>query len=195
MITIDSEFWIYSEFHTVFDITWLQLRSCFDLIACTRSTFCNGCILSSFFSFTLTSNKFDWLQLILSFILFLTSMYILRLANNWDRHNGFQRFPGSKLVPKTVENRSTCLNYLQVAVCMFICICIYTYMNASVHTYPHVHQPYLRKYTHTSLHTYIHTHVQSSHSWSISGRLEACANNASDEETTCTWRHGRLSIA
>jgi hypothetical protein len=25
--------------------------SCFDLIACTRSTFGNGCILSGFFSF------------------------------------------------------------------------------------------------------------------------------------------------
>jgi hypothetical protein len=29
----------------------------FDPIACTRSTFGNGCILSSFFSFILTSNK------------------------------------------------------------------------------------------------------------------------------------------
>ncbi len=35
-----------------------MLRSCFDLIACTRSTFGNGCILSRFFSFILTSNKF-----------------------------------------------------------------------------------------------------------------------------------------
>ncbi len=34
------------------------LRTCFDLIACTRSTFGNGCILSRFFSFILTSNKF-----------------------------------------------------------------------------------------------------------------------------------------
>ncbi len=31
--------------------------SCFDLIACIRSTFGNGCILISFFSFILTSNK------------------------------------------------------------------------------------------------------------------------------------------
>ncbi len=31
-----------------------MLRSCFDLIACIRSTFGNGCILSRFFSFILT---------------------------------------------------------------------------------------------------------------------------------------------
>ncbi len=38
--------------------------SCFDLVACTRSTFGNGCILSSFFSFRgiLTSNKFSKLR-------------------------------------------------------------------------------------------------------------------------------------
>jgi hypothetical protein len=36
------------------------LRSCFDLIACIRSTFGNGCILSRFFSFILTSNKFTY---------------------------------------------------------------------------------------------------------------------------------------
>jgi hypothetical protein len=34
-----------------------MLRSCFDLIACIRSTFGNGWILSRFFSFILTSNK------------------------------------------------------------------------------------------------------------------------------------------
>ncbi len=32
-----------------------MLRSCFDLIACVRSTVGNGCILSGFFSFTLNS--------------------------------------------------------------------------------------------------------------------------------------------
>ncbi len=34
-----------------------MLRSCLDLTACTRSTFGNGCIWTSFFSFILTSNK------------------------------------------------------------------------------------------------------------------------------------------
>jgi hypothetical protein len=32
------------------------------------------------------------------------------LQNNWDRRNGFQQFPGSKLVLYPVENRSACLN-------------------------------------------------------------------------------------
>ncbi len=37
------------------------------------------------------------------------------LQNNW--RNGFQQFPGSKLVLKTVENRCACVNFiLQVAV-------------------------------------------------------------------------------
>jgi hypothetical protein len=35
---------------------------CFDLRACTRSTSGDGCILSRFFSFILTSNKFDSIQ-------------------------------------------------------------------------------------------------------------------------------------
>jgi hypothetical protein len=35
-----------------------MLCSCFDIIACIRSTFGNGCILSRFFCFILISNKF-----------------------------------------------------------------------------------------------------------------------------------------
>jgi hypothetical protein len=42
----------------VYCICCIVGRSCFDLIACIRSTFGNGCILSRFFSFILTSNKF-----------------------------------------------------------------------------------------------------------------------------------------
>jgi hypothetical protein len=38
-----------------------MLRSCFDLIACIRITVGNGCILSRFFTFNLTSNKFIYI--------------------------------------------------------------------------------------------------------------------------------------
>jgi hypothetical protein len=37
-----------------------MLCSCFDLRACTRSIFGNGCILSRFFSLIFTSNKFEF---------------------------------------------------------------------------------------------------------------------------------------
>jgi hypothetical protein len=36
-----------------------MLRSCFDLIACIRSTIGTGCVSSGFFSFILTSNIFS----------------------------------------------------------------------------------------------------------------------------------------
>jgi hypothetical protein len=35
----------------------------------------------------------------------------LDLQNNWHTRNGFQQFPGSKLVLKAVENRCVCVNY------------------------------------------------------------------------------------
>ncbi len=42
-----------------------MLRSCFDLISCIRSAVGNGCILSRFFSFLSTSNKFHLMQVYL----------------------------------------------------------------------------------------------------------------------------------
>ncbi len=52
LMTDESEFRKYFESES-------ESESEFDLIACERSTFGNDCILSSFFSFILTSNKFS----------------------------------------------------------------------------------------------------------------------------------------
>jgi hypothetical protein len=55
----DSDSQARTQTHTQTHTQELRFHSV-ALIACTRSTFSSGCILSSFFSFILTSNKIPW---------------------------------------------------------------------------------------------------------------------------------------
>jgi hypothetical protein len=143
------------------------LRSCFDLIACTRSTFGNGCILSSFFSFILTSNKFLVTTIVNSNLCTHKYMHTYTYICTWHAQTHMYKC------------MHVCINTRNIRTRMHACTCLLKYA---------AHTRSSQRYIHIYIYIYRCIHLDMLHTRS-SQRLMFCVVNSNIHTCTHAYMH------